>query len=1358
MAVSTILSPGAKVGGKYEVVEVIGFGGMGVVYKVREQVGAVSRIRALKTVLPQFAGDAAVVGRFRQEAEKMCMLEHENIVPVLSYSEEGEFPYLVMPFIEGQTLKEYLTTYAAEHKRGLPLSEVMEIGLELVRGLEVAHRFVNPDTRRPQPMVHRDIKPGNIMVRVENQSGERELKVLIMDFGIAKVLSDQDSGHSLTEVIGTVKYASPEQIRRGKDIDPRADIYSLGMVLYELYAGQHMFTGMSEHGVLMRMMQRDLQDLEIPFPEGTPERFRELVERCVAVDRERRFANVGEVRALMRRILDEDSERVTTEAQQAHDFAHSERARAVERGAQEFAARSLAEGDDLLAQGDAAIATDTPKQAISKRRAAAEVFARAAQESAEGRERARLRSGLSDLGKLRAAAAALDTDRLAPQATAAAMEAMRSLESALDSGDLTGGGRALAQAERAWRDAEAQAKQQRDRVAAVADCERLEAALSASRAEIARLPERLRGDPALADLKLAESRAASARSSMAAGDFAAASSSAASGIATLADVGARRGKLLANVIGELSPRLDARLEALTTSTDVELAAGLHHDVRATADAARRLAAQQDPGAVDALENALRAVERLEAEVGARVVERDRRLAAAERNRSAEPAAHAAHEALQRARTTLATAGAPNRSEAADLAAAIAQADGAEHEMTQGEFAAALPSLRAAVERLSALAGTIARRVERERQEARLAELRDEAIVKSKALGALGAAALDAPEGRRLLSSLGSAEEHAAKGERAAAIRILESVLPDLDRRIASAQAEIEHTRRRAEAVAARSRALQALSAARSHGDRATALSRFAAATADVERGEQALAAEKFPEATAGFDAAARALSSLADEIEQALRAERLAALGSRRTALDSKLASLPRKRPFGRARKAIVKALAAADTALQRGLEEEAGQRIAELESSLSALVQQADTQPVERPATIPWSAIALGGGVAAIGIVGTLIFFSRRAPSQPSIAERPPLAPTAIVESTTAPAVITPPPPRATAAPTVAPTAVPTAAPTVAPTAIPTAAPTAIPTPVATVAPTAIPTAVPEPVSLADARPAGRIVKLRTGTEARFEASLRNGSDDLIEWHLGGETVGRGHSFVLRKELTATPGKKRLEIVAARDRQRTSLRTWEIEIEAPQLGFARLEPSSQTIERLSGSRVSFRAPVDTAEGEKLAFLWEVNGKPANGADGPTYDFQPQAPGEYTVQVRATAPWGASISNTWTLSVRPPPIPTPNVPKSDPRVEVQAWIEAYCVAFQTKDTDALIALGHLSGQSEAARLREALASMTDLKVSCSNASVRVNGDQAIVSFDRTDRWVDPRGAPMERALPRITKNLHKNNGRWVAVP
>src|SRR5262249_29689359 len=191
---------------------------------------------------------------------------------------------------------------------------------------------------------------------------------------------------------------------------------------------------------------------------------------------------------------------------------------------------------------------------------------------------------------------------------------------------------------------------------------------------------------------------------------------------------------------------------------------------------------------------------------------------------------------------------------------------------------------------------------------------------------------------------------------------------------------------------------------------------------------------------------------------------------------------------------------------------------------------------------------------------------------------------------------------------------------------------------------------------------------------------------------------------------------------------------------------------------RPPGALVSFRAPVNLSEGQKLAFLWQVNGELARGADGPAYDFQPQSPGEYVVQVRATAPWGATIATTWTLSVRAV-VPTPRVEdKPDPRAGAQAWIQAYCTAFEKKDIQALLALGHLTSETEAARLRDALASMNDLRVSCTNPSIRAAGDEAVVSFDRTDRWTDPRGTTMERALPRITKRLHLANGRWVATP
>ena len=171
------------------------------------------------------------------------------------------------------------------------------------------------------------------------------------------------------------------------------------------------------------------------------------------------------------------------------------------------------------------------------------------------------------------------------------------------------------------------------------------------------------------------------------------------------------------------------------------------------------------------------------------------------------------------------------------------------------------------------------------------------------------------------------------------------------------------------------------------------------------------------------------------------------------------------------------------------------------------------------------------------------------------------------------------------------------------------------------------------------------------------------------------GQMVGRGGSVLLRKEVTATPGRKRLEVVAERDGSLVSLRGWDLDIQAPPLGFAGLEPPARSLERSPGARVSFRAPVNVSEGEKLAFLWEVNGQPARGADGPTYDFQPQGPGEYVVQVRATAPWGASIANTWTLLVRPP-IPPPELrqeaARPDPRADAQAWIQMYCTAFEKK--------------------------------------------------------------------------------------
>jgi tRNA A-37 threonylcarbamoyl transferase component Bud32 len=1350
MAQPSILSPGSKVGGKYEIVEVIGFGGMGLVYKVREQVGGVSRIRAVKTVLPQYATDAGIMARFRQEAEKMCLLEHENIVPVLSYSEEGEFPYLVMPFIEGQTLKDYLVSYVGEHGgQGLPLSQVMEIGLEVARGLEVAHGFVHQETHRPSPMVHRDIKPGNIMVRVENEGGERRLKVLIMDFGIAKVISGEDSGHTLTEVIGTVKYASPEQIRRGKDIDPRADIYSLGMVLYELYCGRHMFTGLSEHTMLMRMMQRDVKDHEVAFPEDAPERFRQLIQRCVAVDRERRFASVAELRTVMRRILEDDSERVSAEAEDSLAFARAERSRALSAGAEEFTRASLGEAEELLTRAEAAMSDRRFKDAIPTLRAVAEQFARIALDASKGSERARLERGLADLSEHRSAALAAEASRLAAREWAAAEEATLALEKALSAGDIVAGARILPKAERAWQDAADRARRERLRLDAAAECSLLDGSIAQQRAEIARLPQRLRDIADRGDLDAAEAAAKAAHSATSAEDFSGARERAAEGNVKLAAFRSRSDKALARAVEELSARLSVRVTAVESSPHGDLAREDLAEVRALSDeVAKLIADRQLVDAAAQLEHCLSVVDKIETEIAARATERERQLQAAERNRNAEGAVRQALEALADARAALSASGPARGSEVEELHEASALAAAAEEKSRIREFADALLPLREAADRLAQLAAAISAREERERLTARLAELRGRAMAASQELVTLGPEARSSVDGRRLLASFSVAEEHAARGDLGEALHLLEASLPELERHIAEARVALERAREEAEATAQRERAERAKDSARQLGDRATGSERFVQAEARMDEGNASFASGDFASASAAFGAATDAVESLLAEIERSDRAARVVALNGRREALAARLAALPALRIVRRRRKALNEPIAAAAVALERGEESEARRLLDELEASADVLARDASILAAAPAREIPWRAIGAGTGAAAA--LAVVVVLSRgRTPDTEVVRQAPTVVPVMPRPADT---------PQIAFAPTVVPTAL---APTPAPTAA--AKPTEA-EPAPTVAPRVEPTAVPRPpLALASAKPATASLKIAAGSEARFEASLKNADGASLEWRFAGKPVGQGRTLVLDRERTASPGKTTVEVIASRDSERVSLRAWDLEIEPPPIGFAKLEPVGGRIERPSGALVSFRAPIKNSDEEKLSFLWEVNGKPAGGIDGSRYDFRADSPGEYVVQVRATAPWGASIANTWKLSIKPPP--TPNVVEElkktappDVREEAGAWIQAYCSAFQRKDTNALLALGHLSTQSEASRLREALETMQGLKVSCSNPSIRVNGDQAVVSFDRTDRWTDPRGTEIERALPRITKTLQWSNGHWVAEP
>jgi hypothetical protein len=258
---------------KYEVLDLLGQGGMGVVYKVHHT--ALDTILALKALPRELMDNQEMVRRFYREARVMAQLRHPNIVRVLDIDRDDSLPcyYFVMEYLQGQTLRQYL------HERGpLPLLEVLEISRQVARALSYAHN-------RSLPVIHRDIKPSNIMI--EDGSG----RVVVMDFGIAKELDKGESTESGV-VLGTPKYCAPEQLRR-EPLDGSADVYALGMVMYEAYAGKQFFADLKEPEVIVRMLS-ETEEHEPQFVRPTPPAFAALVTKAMAKSRARRYRCVDD--------------------------------------------------------------------------------------------------------------------------------------------------------------------------------------------------------------------------------------------------------------------------------------------------------------------------------------------------------------------------------------------------------------------------------------------------------------------------------------------------------------------------------------------------------------------------------------------------------------------------------------------------------------------------------------------------------------------------------------------------------------------------------------------------------------------------------------------------------------------------------------------------------------------------------------------------------------------------------------------------------------------------------------------------------------------------------------------------------
>jgi beta-lactam-binding protein with PASTA domain/predicted Ser/Thr protein kinase len=256
--------------GRYEIEDLLGQGGMARVFRGQDRV--LGRTVAVKVLSPQFAGDDQFVARFRREAQAAAALNHPNIVSVYDTGDQGDVHYIVMEYVEGRTLRDIV------RQEGPLLPErASEITQAVARALASAHEG---------GLVHRDIKPGNIMLT-------RDGEVKVMDFGIARTTT----GDTLTQtaaVLGTAAYLSPEQAQ-GATVDVRSDIYSLGCVLYEMLTGRPPFTGDSPVSIAYKHVRED------PVPPSrlngdVPEALEAVVMKAMAKNPENRYQTAEEMR------------------------------------------------------------------------------------------------------------------------------------------------------------------------------------------------------------------------------------------------------------------------------------------------------------------------------------------------------------------------------------------------------------------------------------------------------------------------------------------------------------------------------------------------------------------------------------------------------------------------------------------------------------------------------------------------------------------------------------------------------------------------------------------------------------------------------------------------------------------------------------------------------------------------------------------------------------------------------------------------------------------------------------------------------------------------------------------------------
>src|SRR2546425_4498227 len=283
--------------GNYRILEKIGAGGQGTVYKATDT--KLGRSVVIKVLPPELTAKEANLKRFEREARLASALDHPNICTIFDLNEIEGVNFIAMQYVEGKNVRDLVSG------RPLDLGSALSITIQVTDALAAAHS---------RGIIHRDIKAGNVMVTPTGQ-------VKILDFGLAKLAEGDDLGgihHTdLTEVgvpYGTATYAAPEQAR-GERVDARADIFSTGVLLYEMLTGTWPFQGRTSVDVRHAVLHEEPQPLAEVRPSETPPRLQQILDRALAKDRRQRYQKAAELRDDLRSVLRELESGVQTFAE-----------------------------------------------------------------------------------------------------------------------------------------------------------------------------------------------------------------------------------------------------------------------------------------------------------------------------------------------------------------------------------------------------------------------------------------------------------------------------------------------------------------------------------------------------------------------------------------------------------------------------------------------------------------------------------------------------------------------------------------------------------------------------------------------------------------------------------------------------------------------------------------------------------------------------------------------------------------------------------------------------------------------------------------------------------------------------------